>query len=70
MKKENWFKKKSVTAFFGIISFIFGFLFLRNGRITGNVIKSEYHDFSLLSIVGLLLVFCATAMAVYTIKKR
>ena len=70
MKKQNWFKKKSITASFAIISFVFGFLFLRQGRVTGNVIASNYQSFSLLSLIGLLLVFCAIIMAVYTIKRK
>ena len=68
--KKNLLKKKSVTATFAIISFIFGFFFLRQGRITGNVITSEYQSFSLLSGIGLLLVFCAIVMAAYTIKRK
>jgi hypothetical protein len=70
MKKQNLFKKKSITASFAITSFIVGFFFLRQGRITGNIIANNYHNFSLLSLIGLLLVFCAIIMAVYTIKRK
>ena len=70
MEKQSWFKKKSVVATFAIISFIFGFLFLRQGRVTGNVIANEYQSFSFLSIIGLLLVLCAFITAIYAIKRR
>ena len=70
MKKQTWFRKKSVTALFAVLSFGFGFFFLGQGTVTGNVIASEYYSFSLLSLIGLLLVFCAIIMAVYTIKRK
>ncbi len=70
MKKQSWFKKKKTTAIFTIISFIFGFLFLRQGKVTGNIITNKYYSFSLLSLIGLLLIFCAIVMALYTTKKR
>jgi len=70
MKKQNPFKKKSITTSFAILSFIFGFFFLEQGILTGNIIASEYHNFSLLSLIGLLLIFCAIIMAIYTIKRK
>ena len=70
MKKQNLFKKKGVLALFVIISFILGFLSLGQGKITGNVVVNEYQSFSLLSIIGLLLLFCVIVIALYTIKKK
>jgi len=70
MEKQNWFKKKSITTLFAIVSFVAGFFFLSEGRITGNVVASEYQSFSYLSLIGLLLVICAIIVAMYTIKRK
>ena len=70
MKKQNWFKKKSTTILFAIVSFIAGFFFLGEGRMTGNVVASEYQNFSYLSLIGLLLVICAIIIGVYAIKRK
>lgn len=70
MKKQSWFKEKKVTTILALISLIAGFLFIGNGGITGNVIINSYHPISILSIIGLLLIFCSVALAIYTINKK
>lgn len=70
MEKESWFKKKKAVSFFAIIAFISGFFFLNRGGITGNVVMNQYHEFSFLSIIGLLLIFCSVILAVYVVKKE
>ena len=69
MKETNWFKTKKVVASFAIIALIAGFFFL-NKKITGNVILNAQHAFSLISLIGLLLVACAIILGAYTIRKK
>ena len=66
----SWFKGKKVTTSLAFVSLVSGFLFMANSGITGNVVKNHYHQVSILSIVGLLLVFCSVALAIYTINKE
>ena len=63
-------KEKKVTATMAIISFIAGFFFMANSGITGNVVRNHYYPVSVLSLVGLLLVFCSVILAIYTINKK
>jgi len=68
-KKESWLKKKSVTTIFTLFALAGGFLFLNKG-ITGNIILSDKYSFNLVSLIGLVLVLCATILGVYSIKKK
>jgi len=66
--KENIFKTKKITAPLSIISLIAGFFFL-NKTITGNIILNHQSPFSLLPLIGLLLISCSVILGVYSIKK-
>jgi len=70
MEKQSWFKTKKVVAYFALISFISGFLFIKNSGVTGNAIVNHYQPVSILSIVGLLLIFCSVIIAIYLTKKE
>jgi hypothetical protein len=70
MEKESWFKKKKITAYIALIAFVSGFLFIKNSGITGNAVVNHYHEVSVLSIVGLLLIFCSVILTIYTIEKE
>ena len=69
MEKTSWFKRKRVTGGFSMVSIIAGFLFLNQGSITGNVIVDSQPVFNMLSVVGLLLIFCSAILAFYTLRK-
>jgi len=69
MKKENFFKTKKATVSFAIIALIGGFLFL-NRSITGNVILDNKNSFSLVSLMGLLLIACSVILCAYALKKK
>jgi hypothetical protein len=69
MEEEIWLKKKKVTTSFAIIALAGGFLFLNSG-ITGNVVILNKGSFNVLSLIGLLLIFCSAVLAAYTIKKK
>ena len=68
--KNRWFKANKVTITFAIVAFFTGFLFVDRGSISGNVIVDNTPTFNIVSIVGLLLVFCSVILVVYTIKNR
>lgn len=63
----DWLETRQATAIFGVISLASGFVFLNQG-ITGNVIFNSEHSLNLLNVVGLMLVFCAVILGVYSIK--
>ena len=69
MKKENAFEKPIVMGTIGVISLLSGFYFLNNS-ITGSVISSGKLNFSLLSLIGMLLVACSAVLITYSIKKK
>lgn len=69
-RKENWFKRKKITAIFAAVAFLGGFLFLNNGGITGNVIFNREPSLDVLSLIGLALIFCSAILTIYTVKKR
>ncbi|HUW44099.1 MAG TPA: hypothetical protein VMV95_04025 [Bacillota bacterium] len=69
MKKVKWFKTKSVAAVFAAVAFVVGFLFIDKG-ITGNVILDNKYPIDVMSLIGVLLVFCSAILAVYIIKKQ
>jgi len=67
-QKTSFFKSKKTTWTFAIISFLAGFLFLKNNP-TGNVVLSNYYPINLISVVGMLLIFCSLILALYSIRK-
>lgn len=69
MEKENFFKKPLPAGIIGIIALIGGFYFLGNSM-TGRVITEHNLNFSLLSIIGLLLIICSFILIIYSVKKR
>lgn len=64
------FKTKKATGILAVVSLISGFFFMANSGITGNVVKNHYYPVSVLSMIGLLLVFCSVILAIYTINKE
>jgi len=67
--KKNWFAKRGVIMGFAVISSLTGFLFM-NHTITGNVILNENYPFTIVSVIGMLLVICAIILAVYNMKHK
>ncbi|HEB46885.1 MAG TPA: hypothetical protein ENI22_00255 [Candidatus Pacearchaeota archaeon] len=67
-KKKNWFGAKKLTASFAAVSLIVGFLFLDKG-VTGNVIINNQNPVNVVSLIGLLLVFCSAVLAVYSTRR-
>jgi len=68
-KQENFFKRKKVTAAISAFALLSGFIFL-NQSVTGNVVLDNSSGFNPISFIGLLLVFLAVILALYTIKKK
>ena len=77
-KKENFFQKRSVIATFGIVALLGGFIFINmggpvslfTGQVTGNAVLTGFYPFSLISIIGMLLILCSTILIIYAIVKR
>ena len=63
-------KSKKVTGILALISLIGGFLFMKNGGVTGNVVVNQYHPISVLSIIGMGLILCSVILALYTFNKE
>lgn len=75
MKKENFLLKKSVIASFGILALLGGFFFVNTGytstgRVTGNLVMDNFYSFSLISVIGMLLILCSAILIIYAIAKR
>ena len=69
MKKESFFKTRKAIASLAIVALIGGFLFL-NRSITGNIILDSENSFSLLSLIGILLISCSVILGAYALKKK
>lgn len=67
--KQSFFKKKSTTLVFSAISLIAGIIF-SDKSITGNVILNNKYNFNLLSVIGMLLIFCSLILLIYSLKKK
>ena len=67
-KKQNWFKKKKIASVFALVTLVAGFLFLDQG-ITGNAVLNNNPAVNVISLVGLLLVFCAAILSVYSLRR-
>lgn len=67
-KKKNPIKTKKVTGVFALIALVAGFLFLDRG-VTGNVILNNKQPLDVISLIGLLLVFCAAILTVYAVRR-
>lgn len=65
----EWLKTRIATTTFALLAFIGGFFFL-NKSITGNTIVTETSYLSLLSLIGLVLIFCSLILALYSVKRR
>ena len=63
----DWLETRQAAAIFGIISLASGFVFLNQG-ITGNVIINSENPINMLNAIGLMLVFCAAILGVYSVK--
>ncbi|MFA4953237.1 MAG: hypothetical protein WC584_03370 [Candidatus Pacearchaeota archaeon] len=69
MKISKLFKTKKVTAIFAVVALLGGFYFLNN-TLTGNVIVESENSINLISVIGLLLIFCSIILGAYSIKKK
>ncbi len=76
-QKDSFFLKKSVIVTFGILALLGGFAFLNfgavnpfTGRATGNFVLSGFLPFSMISIIGLLLILCSAILIIYVIVKK
>ena len=77
-KEQDFFKKRSVVATFGIIALLAGFYFLNtgtlidpfSGQVTGNAVLTGLYPFSAISLTGLLLILCSAILIIYAIVKR
>lgn len=76
-KKQNFFEKRSVVGTFGIIALLGGFFFLNfgainpfTGNVTGNFISSNFSPFSIISIIGIILILCSAILIIYAIVKK
>lgn len=67
--EENILKKRKTVALFAIAALIGGFLFL-SPNITGGVILEKPGSLGMLSLIGLLLIFCTIILAIYALKKK
>lgn len=67
-KKQTWFKTKKVTASFAAVALVVGFLFLDRG-VTGNVVLNNQAPVNVVSLAGLLLVFCSAILAIYSTRR-
>lgn len=65
---QGFFKKKKVTSAFSVFAAIAGFAFLRK-TITGNTVSSQGYTINVISVIGLLLLFCSGLLVYYTLKK-
>ena len=78
MAKESFFLKRSVVATIGIIGLLGGFVFLNvggvtnplSGQVTGNFVLNSFSSFSIISMIGLLLILFSAALIVYSFVKR
>ncbi len=78
MTKQSFLEKRSTVATFGILALIGGFVFLNTGssinpftgRVTGNSVLGNFQPFSLISIIGLLLILCSGILIAYSIVKK
>lgn len=68
---KNFWKKKKVTAFFGLLSLVGSFFFL-NRSITGNTIVNETMPeiIQFLPLVGVALLVCSGILIVYSLNKN
>lgn len=69
MLKRKLKKSKGLAAVFSLVSLITGFFFM-DRSITGNVVlNGNSPSFDPLSFIGLCLVLCSGALALYVVKK-
>jgi len=71
-KQKSFFEKRSVIASFGILALIgAGFFTQTLGRPTANAINTEGTSvFSLLPIIGILLLICSIVLIAYSVVKK
>ncbi len=67
-QKKKWFQAKKITSIVSGVALVAGFLFLDRG-FTGNVVLNNKPAVDVISVIGLLLVFCSAALALYTIRR-
>ena len=59
---------KKVISSFALVALVAGFFFLDKG-ITGNVVLNGENPLDIISLIGLVLVFCSAALTFYVLKK-
>ena len=60
---------KKVTIVFAIIALIFGYLFIIQSTITGDLILNLGYSLNLLKIIGISLILCSIILGMYSLKK-
>lgn len=60
---------KKVTIVFAIIALIFGYLFIIQSVITGDLILNLRYSLNLLKIIGISLILCSIILGMYSLKK-
>ena len=63
------FNTKKVTIVFAIIALIFGYLFIIQSTITGDLILNLGYSLNLLKIIGISLILCSIILGMYSLKK-
>lgn len=69
MRKKGSFSAKTASLMFAAVAFLTGLLLVDRGSISGNVIVGSGSSIGAVSVIGLLLIFAAIALAAYGIKK-
>ena len=68
-RKQDFLKSRKAIGGFAVIAIISAFFFLQ-GPMTGNVILEDSAQFNFVSVIGILLVFCAFVLAFYFFRKK
>ena len=68
MNKKG-FSAKAASLMFAAVAFLTGFLLIDRGSVSGNVIVRSGSSIGTISIIGLLLIFGAVALAARGMKR-
>ena len=66
--KKTLLKEKKALAFFAIIGFVLGVIFL-DLKPTGNIILNKYCPYTAISLVGVSMIFCSIILVAYYFYK-
>lgn len=77
MGRQSFFLKKGVVATIGILALMGGFVFINmgminpiSGQVTGNFASNTLSSFSMISVIGILLILCSAVLIIYAIVKK